>query len=378
MEMQSTQLPPAAQITEPADLLELIELLSREPLIAVDTESNSLFAYQERVCLIQFSTPQTDYLVDPLALPDLSPLGRVFADPGIEKVFHAADYDLICLRRDFDFSFANLFDTMQAARILGRHAFGLGSLLEAEFGIKLDKRFQRANWGQRPLSTEQLTYARFDTHYLLGLRQRLLDELRQGDRWPLAQEDFLRLCRPEQAAPVNNGHERPLVSGAYDLNPQQYAVLIELCAYRDQVARRMDRPLFKVIGDETLLAIAQANPAGTRELSRLPGMTNHQIQRHGQSLLNAVQRGLQSPPVRLKRPQRRDDAYLQRLEALRIWRKQAAQALQVESDVVLPRDLLHLLAEKNPQQPAELAAWMIDVPWRLERFGGQILAVLSR
>ncbi|TLN23565.1 ribonuclease D, partial [bacterium] len=151
----------------------MVAEISGIPYLAVDTESNSLFAYQEQVCLIQLSTEATDYLIDPLVLSDLSALEPVFADPRTEKIFHAAEYDIICLKRDFGYTFVNLFDTMVAARILGRPAVGLGSVLEAEFGLQLDKRYQRANWGQRPLPAAQKAYARFDSHYLIALRQRM-------------------------------------------------------------------------------------------------------------------------------------------------------------------------------------------------------------
>ena len=120
---------PSQVITHAAALRTLAKELQRHPIIAVDTESNSLYAYRERVCLIQFSTPLADTLVDPLALDDLTPLAPIFADPKIEKVFHAAEYDLICLKRDFGFEFANLFDTLVAARILGRKQVGLGAIL---------------------------------------------------------------------------------------------------------------------------------------------------------------------------------------------------------------------------------------------------------
>src|SRR5512139_501768 len=164
-------------------LQRMVDALSQTPIIAVDTESNSLHAYREQVCLVQFSTPTTDYLVDPLALQDLSPLAPLFADPGIEKIFHAAEYDLLCLSRDFGFKFANLFDTMLAARILGRNMVGLGSLLESEFGILLDKRHQRADWGKRPLPEDQLSYARLDTHFLIPLRNHMRQELQDRQWW---------------------------------------------------------------------------------------------------------------------------------------------------------------------------------------------------
>src|SRR3989304_2551096 len=181
--MQPGELPDPILITHPRQLEALAKTLASEAILAVDTESNSLHAYREQVCLVQFTTSQADYLVDPLVLLDLSPLAGLFSNPNIEKIFHAAEYDLVCLKRDFGFSFANLFDTMLAARILGRPGVGLGSLLESEFGVPLDKRFQRANWGQRPLPPSLLAYARLDTHYLIDLRHRLkaaLEKKRRG------------------------------------------------------------------------------------------------------------------------------------------------------------------------------------------------------
>jgi ribonuclease D len=374
--MSDNHFPEPILITRLPALYQLAERLLAEPLVAVDTESNSLFAYQERVCLIQFSIPSADYLVDPLALPDLSPLAPVFADPKVEKVFHAAEYDLVCLRRDYDFTFANLFDTMLAARILGREGVGLASLLEAEFGVQLDKRYQRADWGQRPLPPPLLSYARLDTHYLLDLRKRLLTELHTGGRLPLALEDFQRMCVNNY--PGHNGSPEPCfsISGVYDLAPQQVAVLKELCQYRDQIALRLDRPLFKVFGDKTLMAIAETCPKALDDLHGLPGMSPKQIKRHGGPLLQAVQRGQRASPIRLSRPPRANDAYLARLDALRQWRKAAAQDMGVESDVVLPKDLMYALAEKNPRKPQDLAEVLFHAPWRLEHFGLDLARIL--
>lgn len=162
----SESLPPPIWVNTKQLLQKLTDDLVTQSRVAVDTESNSLHAFREQVCLVQFSTTNADYLVDPLALKDLSQLAPIFADPKIEKIFHAAEYDLICLRRDFHFSFANLFDTMQAARVLGYPAVGLDRLLGDKFGIRMDKRHQR-QIGLRPLTKEQIHYARLDTHYLL-------------------------------------------------------------------------------------------------------------------------------------------------------------------------------------------------------------------
>jgi ribonuclease D len=374
------RLPDPILITRQADLQRMTRKLEGQAVVAVDTESNSLYAYREQVCLIQFSIPEEDYLVDPLALKDLSALGPLFANPRIEKIFHAAEYDLICLDRDFGFKFENLFDTMVAARILGRDAIGLGSILEQEFGVSLNKRYQRANWGQRPLPRDLLMYARLDTHYLIDLRAELARELERKNLMALAKEDFRRLTTVNGRSEL--GEEKPLdcwrIKGAYDLSGQQAAILQELCKYRDLVASRINRPLFKVINDRTLVAIAQEAPRDLRGLGRLPGMSARQVNRHGEELLKAVRRGLEAKPIRPPRASRPSERFVVLVETLREWRKETAQDLGVQSDVVLPRDLLMEIAEKDPRQMQELSNLMQDVPWRMERFGQQILQVVRQ
>ncbi|MEJ5203001.1 MAG: HRDC domain-containing protein [Anaerolineales bacterium] len=364
-------------VDKPQKLRKAAASLLRYPRLAVDTESNSLYAYREQVCLIQFSTGESDYLIDPLALDDLSPLGEVFASPHIEKIFHAAEYDLICLKRDFGFGFANLFDTMLAGRILGRSETGLAAMLENEFGILLDKKFQRANWGKRPLPPDLLDYARLDTYYLLPLRERLAEELKQQGRWELAREDFHRLCFT--AVPPANGHPNCWrIPGSRDLSPQQAAVLHELCYYRDQKARQMNLPVFKVLGNDILLKLALEQPQNLEALAASGVLSARQIQRHGEGLLQAIQHGRRASPIYPPNgtPRPADDM-LQRLEALREWRKQAGRSLEVPSDVILPRDVLEEIAQACPRTLDELASVMHDLPWRFQQFGEQILAVTS-
>lgn len=365
-------------ITHPNDLHELVEILAAQPIIGIDTESNSLHAYREQVCLVQFSTANEDFLVDPIELQDLSPLAPIFANPNIEIIFHAAEYDVMCLKRDFGFEFVNLFDTMLAARILGIKEVGLGSLILNEFGVELDKRYQRANWGKRPLPTELLEYARMDTHFLIPLRERLRTTLDARGLLPLAIEDFQRVSS-------TNGNYNQAetdfcwqINGVHELSAQQVAVLIELCEYRDRVAYHLDRPLFKVLSSKALLAVAEQCPTRFSDLQRVPGLSPHNLRQHGRELLNAVQRGLKAKPVVLKRQPRPDNRYLARLEALREWRKLTAQEWDVESDVIMPKDILQEIARVNPTTPDELAILMETSPWRMEKFSKQILAVLEK
>jgi ribonuclease D len=368
--MQPEDLAAPIWVDRPAVLCRVVAEISNEPLLAVDTESNSLYAYQEQVCLIQVSSPRVDYLIDPLAISDLSPLGPLFSNPATETIFHASEYDLICLTRDFAFQFSNLFDTMLAARILGRKAFGLGSLIESEFGISLDKHYQRANWGQRPLRPAMLAYARLDSHYLIPLRTKLKAELEEVGLWELAQEDFRRIRQVKLPACWR-------ISGSQDLTPTQAAILQSLCAYRDRQARYANLPTFKVLANEALLAIAQTNPVNMEDLAGLPGLSTKLVMRHATGLLQAVERGRHAPPLSRPRPPRRNDALLNRLDWLRTWRKEAGAKMKVESDVILPRDVMDAIAEVNPRNLEQLAKVMVDLPWRLEHFGVQILKALK-
>ena len=375
--MDGSSLPNPVLITKPEALIHMTNQLANEPILAVDTESNSLYAFQEQVCLIQFSTPKNDFLVDPLALDDLTPLEKIFADSKIEKIFHAAEYDLISMKRDYHFRFENLFDTMIAARILGWEKIGLGSILKSEFDVALNKRYQRANWGKRPIPPEMVNYARLDTHYLIPLRYRLKNELLAQKRWALAEEDFDRLRFVNGRDPSEQPEPCWRVRGAYDLDPDQAAVLLELCVYRLQVAEAINRPVFKVLSDQTLLAVAEASPRSARELQEVPKLSQKQIQRHRDGLLKAVELGLQGQPVYPPRTPKPDEDYLARVEALRNWRKVTGKQNDVKSDVVLPRDVMSKIAARNPGTLSELSQVMSQLPWRLDHYGEQILEVLK-
>ena len=374
MELPRTDL---VWVNRPADLEQLVDTLQAQPVIAVDTESNSLFAYQEQVCLIQFSTETEDYLVDPLAIADLAPLGRVFANPAVEKVFHAAEYDLICLKRDYGFEFTHLFDTMLASRILGRPALGLGTILNEEFGVQVDKRFQRANWARRPISPVMMQYARMDTHFLIPLRDLLKPLLIESGRMGLAEEDFRRMTRVP-AGSHENGVNCWRISGSQDLTPRQAAVLMELCAFREERARANNQPPFRVLPNQTLIELAHLMPRKRSELSQVFGLSPRLIDRFGNGLLAAVERGIIGPPAYRPVNERPSELVLWRLETLRNWRKMTAREMGVESDVVLPRDTLEIIAERGPRNMDELAVIMSELPWRLEHFGRMILEALRQ
>lgn len=369
-------LPPPVWVDDQNKLKHMVDDLSTLERIAVDTESNSLHAYRERVCLIQFSTPKKDYVVDPLALDDLILLAPLFANTKIEKIFHAAEYDLVCLKRDYGFEFKNLFDTMQAARILGYEHVGLDNILAEKFSVKVDKRHQKANWGVRPLTPAQLDYARMDTHYLIPLRDLLEKELHDNERWGFALDDFTLACHVDDPKEKQNGSSWKRFSSRKDVSPRELTILSELCLCRDVIAERMDRPVFKVIPDGILLDIAKNLPEKDVDLAGI-GLSQKQIRLWGGQILAATQRGAENPLVKREQVERPKEAVLKRLEKLKTWRKKVAEEMKVESDIILPKDFLLLLAEHPPKDVHVLKSAMHESPYRFERYGEQIYKLVG-
>jgi ribonuclease D len=337
-----------------------------------------MFAYRERVCLIQITIPGQDFVVDPLAVADLSGLGELIYDSSVEKVFHAAEYDLILLRRDYGWKLNNLFDTMWAARILGYAQVGLASLLEQFYRVKLDKHYQKSNWCRRPLTRPQLAYAHLDTHYLLDLRDRLDGELQARD----CQEEAAEIFAEQTDVRIpNNGFDPDsfwTITGIGDLPPEGRAIARALHIYRDQEARQRNLPAFKVFGDRTLVELAQLAPSRLSDVERVHGMTHGQVARYGERLLEVIRESRHnsppSPPPRSKRP---PESVLNRYDRLHTWRKERARARGVESDVVADREALWAIAQANPKTPAELEALNVLGPWRLKTYAADILNVLK-
>lgn len=372
-------LPPHKLIRTNADWQSCLDQLQRQPRLAIDLEANSLYAYREQVCLIQITIPEKDYIIDPVAILELDGLGRIIQDPDVEKIFHAAEYDLILLKRQYGWVLNNLFDTMWAARILGYDRCGLANLLEEAYGVKVNKRYQKANWCARPLKDNMLSYAQTDTHYLPQLRDALAAELSAAGRMVEALEIFSEQTRVN----VNNNHFDPdsfwSISGVNTMSRRKQAIVRALHIYRDQQARKQNRPLFKIFSDRTLLELAEAEPSHENQLPAIFGMSKGQIRRYGRQLLRVIQLAKNDPLP--KKPGNRDnrpsDAVVGRYEKLHNWRKERALARGVESDVIISRDTLWALAHANPRSEKELKTIDNMGPWRREAYGEEILRVLG-
>lgn len=360
-----------------SQLLNMISDLKNQAFIGVDTESNSLFEYQERVCLLQFSTLTQDYLVDTIKLKDLTALNEIFSSKSIEKIFHAAEYDLMCLKRDYQFEFNNIFDTMIASRILGFRSIGLQSLLKDFFNVEAEKKFQRANWGKRPLSDEMLRYAQCDTHYLIQLREILSEKLKLEDKWELATEDFKRVtCVDAFVNNKNHDHYWKIIKGA-SLSPLQETILIEIYFLRENLAQQINRPPFKIFGNQTIVDIAKKMPKNESQLRIISGLSPKLIHKYGDQILNTVNLGASREPNHRKEKIRPNPVYLQKYDALKSWRKKKGIELSVDSDVVLPKEHMEKLAHTKNISLSVVQEIMHDIPYRFRKFGNEILKVVE-
>jgi ribonuclease D len=371
-------MPPASIVNNAETYQKMLAHLSTQGTIAIDTESNSLHAYHERVCLIQLSSQERDFLLDPFAFNDLNELGVLFARSDIQKVFHAGDYDIACLKRDFDLTFHNIFDTMIAATALAEPNLGFAALIEKYFEIVLDKKYQRANWGERPLKPEMLQYAQYDSHYLIPLRGVLLPQLEASNRLQLVLEEgegMARLVKP------NELHSEDIwrVKGAKDLSAEALSLLDALNHMREMIASNRDVPPFKVFSDRALTEIAQTQPHYIEELSLLPSLPESQVRRYGSLLMQTINAWREKPQkVTPRRNHRLSDAEMKRRDALSNWRKQAGVEEGLPSNAIISRELLERLAHLEISNIEELKQAMTYFPYRYERYGDAIFQALER
>ena len=369
-----------------SDLKALAKALAKEDVIAVDTEADSFYHYFDKTCLVQIATRKSCYLIDPLALggpAELAPLGPVFASSKIRKIFHAAEYDIFVLKRDCGFTFSNLYDTMVSAQLLGYPAIGLAALIEHHFGIKVPKDEQRSDWSRRPLTDKQLKYAAGDVLYLVRLTNKLEKALQHAGRLTWAQEEFETLTQREWPEREFDQHGHIRIKGAKKLDPKSLGVLHELYLMRDKRAREIDRPTFKVLGNRTLLELAETRPKHLSDLNGVKGITDLIVRRMGRDILEAVKKGRSSPRLPVPKPpsngRRRIDRKTERLvNRLKRWRAARAQELELDPGVLCPNSSLEAIAWKNPQQAADLKEVDELKGWFVKEFGKEVVAMVHR
>jgi ribonuclease D len=346
--------PPFIWVDTEETLREAATALARARALAVDTEADSFYHYFHKCCLVQISDGARTYLVDPLRLGRLDALAGVFAASGTVKVLHAAEQDVLYLRRDYGFELRPVFDTMIAAQLLGRPGVGLAGLLESHFGVRLDKGCQRDDWSRRPLTDRQKAYAAEDVRHLIRLMDLLRDELQTRGRLEWAEEEFGLVARRTWESRPFDPEAFRAIKGARDLPPQEAAILRALYVMRDERARQADLPPFRIVSDETLLAIALRKPRDSSEMQGIKGLTPLVRRRIGPPILAAVRSGLEDPDPRPpavapRVPGRKmTSAARARLERLREWRRVRAADLGIDPGVLFPQSTLEGLAILGP------------------------------
>ena len=372
----------------------MVRHLGGQPWVALDTESDSLFRYTPRVCLIQVSAPASrgessqdadaenvrDFLVDPLKLKDLSALGEILADDGTEVILHAAENDILTLQRDFGFRIRCLYDTQLAARIMGRTGVGLAQVLLEEFDVVSDKRMQRTNWGQRPLTAQQMAYAQVDTHFLPALRARQTRQLKVSGRWEEAQDAFRILETVEYSPPEPRTFWQ--MKQIRSVDEKNLNVLETIWDWRERHSQRTERPPFKVLGESTLVALAQDRPQSIDALRKITGLSGRQVDRFGRELLEAVRQGERRPLPRRPASAKRSDSTLsaegrRRFDALRRWRTETAAARGVDPDIVFSNETLVQISAGRPDSVAALAAFPAIGRWKAKTYGPAVLEMLK-
>jgi ribonuclease D len=370
-------------VTDAESLAQAIDIWTAAGIIGVDTEANSFFAYHERLCLMQVSTDRQDWIIDPFALgDDMQMMSPLLANPDIIKIFHAAEFDLMIIKKDMGVEVKGIFDTQVAMTFLRHQKTGLAALIESYYGIKLSKDEQRSNWGERPLSDKQIAYARIDTHFLVDVYGKLIPELEEKNMMGAAYGEFDRQMSDILMPATANPDRYLKLKGAKTLNPSQLAKLKALFEWREEGASKRDVPPFKVMSNPGLIGIAEVNPRTTKELAEIKGVGWKIAKRAGDKIFNLLgvvegqtidlQVKKVSKEERLARQIRRDNT-----DALKAWRTAAAGALDLPSERLIHRRQLEQIAAALPVTSKELNKVVQLNDWQREQFEASLLSTLE-
>jgi ribonuclease D len=378
----SAATPTVQYLDSNAAVSRFLESIGSTRELAIDTEGASFHRFIDRIYLVQLSTRTHHGIIDPLPIAAPDALGALLADPKVEVVFHDADYDLRLLHQDYGWRPTNLFDTRIAAQLLGIQAFGLAALLERAYGLKLDKKHQRADWSMRPLTESMLDYAALDTMHLLGLKDQLKEELAKKGRTAWGKEEFLRL-EGTRWEPEEPGMTYLKAKGARDLTRRELAILRELVPWRDAVALQLDRATFRVVANDVLMEISRLAPATMDALGAIKGMPRGMMDRAGRDVLAAVQRGLAVPDAQLPKFPRaprydKDPEFDDKVGRLKSVRDDAAKRLELDPGVLCSRERMETVVRALPRTAEELEAIPGIRKWQSAEMGAGFISALER
>ena len=331
---------------EPDALAELARELDAAPAHAFDSESNSGFAYRERLCLLQFNVAGSLWLVDLLALPGgqnaIDPLRRSLESSDVTTWLHGGEFDVGSMKRDYDLALGGVWDTQQAASFLGWEKTGYGAVVERVCGTALEKAYAHYDWGRRPIDERALHYALDDVRYLPEVARALEREVAAAGlagEVAVANEAVMQATWSSPAGTSNLWR----IKGVHKLDPERLPLLTALWEWREGEARRRDLPAGRMLHPEALLAIARRHVRSIRELRRLLRGRNAA---YAEEIFAVLQRAEKKPPrvPRRARGERPTVGQQRRLKRLKDWRRAEAERRGVPQPVVLPPTALQHLA----------------------------------
>ena len=373
-------------VETPGQARDVEQALARADSVAVDCEAAGYHRYSDRLCLVQLSAAGQTFVLDPLAF-DLAPhLSPFLEDPARVTIIHGAAYDLRLLHRDLGIRIGALADTQVAASLLGEPAVGLQALLERHLGIRVSKKYQRADWAARPLSADMIEYAANDTRHLHRLAEILEARLEEAGRLSWAREEDRRLLDSAFDVRDDGGAEPDPVTrfkAARRLDDRSVTALREAIAWRDGIARERDRALFRVASDAALLAAARDRPPSVAALAAVQGFPSRLAHQKGRALLKRFARveGLPArelvpyprPVTRGVRPDPEEEAAFERVKEVR---NVAAGRLGLDRGRVMANQALREVVAAMPGDRTELEAVAEVRRWQVDVMGGELLTAL--
>ncbi len=341
-------------------LASILPVIETADWIAIDTEADSFYSYPEKICLIQITVQENNYLIDPLQKFNLAPLFKRIKSKRL--IIHAADYDLRLLKKHYGFVPIEIFDTMFAARLLGYKEFGLADLVKKHFDVVLDKSHQRSNWTIRPIPPKMIEYAINDTRFLKSLESILFEKLKETNRLQWHKE----ICDELISIVKQNSDYDPepwRIRGSNGLSPRALSVLRELWHWREQIAIEKNKPPFFILNHNTLIKIATAAADSGDFLSLIP---NHYPQRRIDEIKELIGRGLNIPPEKQPQPHISEKPRLFSSDfilfnKIRKHRNRLADRLKIERSIIATQSELLELARNPNNAKTILMKWQYEL-----------------
>ena len=346
--------------------------LGESDLIAIDTEADSFHHYFQKICLIQLTFDDKNYIVDPLADIDLSGFLEVLS--GKTLIIHDAGYDLRMMLSSFDFlPKGPVFDTMQAAQLLGYEKFSLSALTERFFDVHLKKGNQRADWSRRPLSESLLEYASTDTHYLHEIAEKMADQLEELGRTEWHTEACVRaVASATNSIPPVDPDKVWRIKGVSKLPSIQLNLIRQLWHWRDKISQKADLPPFKIMGNNTIIELAhwaETHPKGSL-VKTGPKLPRNCTGRRLAALEKAIEKAHKIPqedwPTRrkAKRPGHQGPDCSHISEALIKKCRQIAEVLSIKPSTIAPRATIETIAKNRPHNMEKIIECTGMMKWQ--------------